>query len=336
MLTIGSVPIEHPFAQAALSGYSDPPMRRVARMHGASYTVNEVVLDRSVMHESDWQRQLLSLEPDAHPVGGQLMGSDPASFAPAARLLADAGYDVIDINFGCPAPKVLDRCRGGFLLSDPETALEIIGRVVDAVGDDRPVTVKMRRGHDDSAESERNFFTILDGAFDLGIAAVTVHGRTVRQRYTGASNRAFLARVKRHLGDKMMLGSGDLFTAQDCIDLMRETSVDGVSIARGAIGNPWIFQNCRALAAGETPTTPTPAKQHHTIATHLAEVIAHYGEASAGKIMSRFGVKYAKHHPEPRKVREAFAAVRSTDDFRDVLDRWYAVDNQLYSVPCAG
>jgi tRNA-dihydrouridine synthase len=219
VLTIGSVPIEHPFAQAALSGYSDPPMRRVARMHGASYTVNEVVLDRSVMHESDWQRQLLSLEPDAHPVGGQLMGSDPASFAPAARLLADAGYDVIDINFGCPAPKVLDRCRGGFLLSDPETALEIIGRVVDAVGDDRPVTVKMRRGHDDSAESERNFFTILDGAFDLGIAAVTVHGRTVRQRYTGASNRAFLARVKRHLGDKMMLGSGDLFTAQDCIDL---------------------------------------------------------------------------------------------------------------------
>ena len=139
------------------------------------------------------------------------MGAEPAQFAEASLKLVEAGFDIIDINFGCPVKKVLGRCRGGFHLGQPDVALDIVQRTRDAVPDEIPVTVKMRRGIDDTQESEDNFFTILDGAFDIGIAGVTVHGRTVQQRYIGPSRLEFLKKVKQHIGDRILLGSGDLF-----------------------------------------------------------------------------------------------------------------------------
>ena len=324
MLSIGNVTIEHPFIQAALSGYSDLPMRRIARRHGASYTLNEVVLDRSVTHKSKWQRKLLSMADDDHPVAAQLMGADPVDFGPAAILLADAGYDVIDINFGCPVKKVLGRCRGGFHLSQPQIALEIVARVIDAVGDRRPVSVKMRRGLDDTLDSERNFFAILDGAFELGVAAIAVHGRTVHQRYVGPSKWDFLKRVKAHVGDKTIFGSGDLFTAEACIAMMNETGVDGVTIARGAIGNPWIFGECLELAAGRPmPPPPSVAEQGRTILEHFEECVAVHGEEVAGRIMRKHGIKYGRLHPHPKKLRESFVAVTTPAEFRAVVAEWY-------------
>ena len=126
MLKLGSLAIDFPVTQAPLSGYSDLAMRRVARMHGAVYTLNEVVLDQTVLTRGKKQRSITALAEDDHPVGGQLMGADPASFALAADKLVEAGYDCVDINFGCPVRKVLGRCRGGFLLSQPKKALEIV------------------------------------------------------------------------------------------------------------------------------------------------------------------------------------------------------------------
>lgn len=323
-LRIGDVELAHPFVQAALSGYSDLPMRRIARRCGASYTLNEVVLDKSVNQKGKLRDRVLSIEADDHPVGGQLMGSNPDDFAPAARALANAGYDVIDINFGCPVRKVLGRCRGGYLLSQPETALRIVRSVLDAVGTDRPVTVKMRRGMDDSDESTRNFFSILEGAFDAGVAAVTVHGRTVVQRYNGPSTWPFLAKVKRHVGDRIVLGSGDLFSASACIEMMAHTGVDGLTIARGAIGNPWIFAECLALASGQPlPEPPSIDEQRRIIAEHYAESIRVHGSRLAGKLMRKFGIKYSELHPHARQVRDAFISVSTTEDIQGVLDRWY-------------
>src|ERR1700753_1503541 len=158
------------------------------------------------------------------------MGADPAQFAPAALRLVDAGFDVIDINFGCPVKKVLGRCRGGFLLSQPETALEIVSRVREAVPPHVPVTVKMRRGLDDTLESREKFFAIFDGAFQRGVAAITVHGRTVQQRYVGPSSWDFLREVKQHASSHTVLGSGDLFTPQACLEMLRYTGVDGVTV----------------------------------------------------------------------------------------------------------
>jgi nifR3 family TIM-barrel protein len=324
MLNLKDLAIQCPFVQAALSGYSDLPMRRIARLHGAVYTLNEVILDQTVNQRGRKQKRILTVADDDHPVGGQLMGANPDDFAPAARAMADAGYDVIDINFGCPVRKVLGRCRGGFLLSQPKDALEIVGRVFDAVGNDKPVTVKMRRGMDDSPESERSFFEILDGAFDIGVAGATVHARTVRQRYVGPSDWSFLAKVKRFAGDRVILGSGDLFSADACVRMMNETGVDGVTIARGCIGNPWIFNECRAIHAGlAMPEPPSIAEQRSAIARHFAESVAHYGEQLASRVMRKFGIKYAEHHPLSMRVRDAFVIIKNPADFQAVLDSWY-------------
>ncbi len=327
MLKLGNVELDVPFVQAALSGYSDLPMRRIARRHGAPYALTEVVLDKLVTQKGRTRRRILNVEPDDHPVGGQLMGANPDDFAPAAFAMAEAGYDVIDLNFGCPVRKVLGRCLGGFHLSQPNVALDIVKRVYDAVGDRRPITVKLRRGLDDSPESERNFFAILDGALAIGVTAVTVHGRTVRQRYVGPSDWRFLERVKRHVGERPVLGSGDLFSAPDCLRMLAETGVDGVTIARGCIGYPWIFSECRALYQGRLlPPPPSVPEQGRTIAAHFAESVAVHGPRRAARIMRKFGIKYAEHHPCSQEVRDAFVAISSVAEFEAVLTRWYRPD----------
>jgi nifR3 family TIM-barrel protein len=313
-----------PFVQAALSGYSDLPMRRLARCYGAPYTLNEVMLDKLVVEQGRKRRPVLEVPDDDQPVGGQLMGTSPEGFAPAVTALAEAGYDVIDLNFGCSVKKVVRRHRGGYLMSDPDTALAIVRAVYGAVGATRPVTVKMRRGMDDDPGSEENFFRILDGAFEIGVSAVTVHARTVRQRYVGPSRWKFLEKVKRHVGDRVILGSGDLFSADACVRMIRETGVDGVTIARGCIGNPWIFEECRALWRGdELPPPPSIARQREAIEQHWTLIVEVYGEAHGARVMRKFGIKYAEHHPWAIDVRNSFVGVKSADDFRRLLDRWY-------------
>jgi len=326
---IGPFQLRTPFVQAALSGYSDWPMRILARRFGASYALCEVLLDQFVLQLKmrDRTKHHLKVTEDEHPVGGQLMGSSPDEFGPAALKLVEAGFDVIDINFGCPVKKVLGRCRGGYHLSQPAVALEIVRRVRDAVPAHVPVTLKMRRGIDDSAESRDRFFEILDGAFGAGVAGITVHGRTVEQKYIGPSRWSFLKDVKAHVGDRTILGSGDLFSAQACLDMMRETGVDGVTIARGAIGNPWIFQQAEALWTGEPlPAPPGVHEQRDVLEEHFALALETYGPERCTTPMRKFGVKYAKLHPQLEQVRAAFCIVKTPDDWAHVLRTWYAED----------
>ncbi|MCA9216201.1 MAG: tRNA-dihydrouridine synthase [Planctomycetales bacterium] len=329
-LKIGKVDIGFPVVQAALSGYSDSPMRVIARRLGASYSICEVMLDQFLVAVKDRQRNrhFLHIADEEHPVGGQLMGAEPEQFSAGATRLVDAGFDIIDINFGCPVKKVLGRCRGGFHLSQPEIALEIVRRTRDVVPDEIPVTVKMRRGLDDTDESRDKFFQILDGAFELGVSGVTVHGRTVMQRYIGPSRWEFLREVKQHVGpDRVILGSGDLFSAQDCLDMITQTGVDGVTVARGAIGNPWIFAQCQALATGDPlPDPPSVRAQGEIIREHYTMSQELYGER-CGALMRKSGIKYSALHPEFESVRSEFVKVKRREDWESVLDRWY--DNDL-------
>lgn len=327
-LRLGSVAIDFPAVQAPLSGYSDWPMRVIAKRLGAAYTVCEVMLDQFIVNVTKGRKakRFLRVTDDEHPCGAQLMGAVPEEFPPAALKLVDAGFDVIDLNFACPVKKVLGRCRGGFLMSEPKTALSIVARVRDALPPSIPLTVKLRRGMDDSPESRDNFFAIFDGVYDLGVVAVTVHGRTVRQRYEGTSSREFLAEVKRHAGNRTVLGSGDLFTARDCLDMFAETGVDGVSVARGAIGNPWIFEQVRALAAGVVLPPPSLHRQREVIAEHYRMAEEIYGPSRCCRIMRKFGIKYARLHPQMQQVRDAFIAVTQPDHWRAALEQWYAED----------
>jgi len=329
-LKIGNIEIGFPVVQAALSGYSDQPMRVLARRFGASYSLCEVMLDQFLVTLKDRKKtsHFLDISPEEHPVGGQLMGAEPIQFAAGAVKLVQAGFDVIDINFGCPVKKVLGRCRGGYHLGQPDIALEIVQRTREAVPAHIPVTVKMRRGIDDSSQSRDDFFRILDGAFAAGISGITVHGRTVEQKYVGPSRWEFLRDVKQHVGpNRVILGSGDLFTAQAALDMIHETGVDGVTIARGAIGNPWIFRQSRVLAAeGRLEPAPTIFEQRETILEHLQLANRIYGTERASTQMRKFGIKYAASHPEFELIRADFAKARGLDGWQAVLKRWYSID----------
>ena len=330
-LKLGSLSLDSQIVQAALSGYSDLPMRVMARRFGASYTLCEVMLDQFLARVGTSRKNLarLAIADEEHPVGGQLMGANPDDFAPAARRLVEAGFDCIDINFGCPVKKVLGRCRGGFLLSTPDTALEIVSRVREAVPTNLPVTLKMRRGIDDSQDSQDKFFTIFDGAFSRGISAITVHGRSVMQRYNGPSNWDFLAAVKRHAGDRTVLGSGDLFSAQACVSMLAHTGVDGVTIARGAIGNPWIFKQTQNLLNGHSAEglqSPRILSQRDVLSEHFRLAVELHGEELASRTMRKFAIKYAKLHPDSLTVRNAFIAAKNLDDWQAVLLKYYSQD----------
>ena len=328
-LRIGPIELDFPVVQAALSGYSDTAMRLVSRRLGASYTLCEVMLDKFVLQVRDRRKNhhFLHVADDEHPVGGQLMGADPAQFGPAAQRLVQRGFDVIDINFGCPVKKVLGRCRGGFHLGQPKVALEIVARVREAVSAHIPVTLKMRRGLDDSQQSLDKFFEIFDGAYQLGVAAVTVHGRTVKQRYNGPSCWDFLRKLKQHAGGRTVLGSGDLFDAQACLDMLHFTGVDGVTVARGAIGNPWVFQQARALAAGlPMPDPPSLFQQRDVIAEHYSLAEEFYGAERCVPTMRKFGIKYSRLHPKCEEVRDDFCQVNAPGAWRQVLEKWYSKD----------
>jgi nifR3 family TIM-barrel protein len=335
MLSIGPHQLALPVVQAAMSGYSDWPMRSLARRMGAPYTICEVLTDTFVNSLKDRARTRhhLFLTDADHPAGAQLMGADPEEFPAAALKLVDAGFDVIDINFGCPAKRGSGRCRGGYHLGQPEVAIEILQRVRDAVPASVPVTVKMRRGLDDSAGSRDKFFRILEAAFETGIAAATIHGRTVEQKYVGPSRWQFLREVRQQFPGRTLLGSGDLFTANDCVRMLHETGVDGVTAARGSIGNPWIFAQAAALLRGEPlPDPPAVHEQREVILEHfrLAERLQPADVAS--RQLRKFGIFYCAWHPQAEDVRAAFIAVKSAADWHAVMDRWYR-DNQPGQFP---
>lgn len=321
-LRLGTVDVGMPAVQAALSGYSDLPMRLVAREHGARYALHEVVLDELVLKKGKLQQQILDVPEQDHPVGGQLMGSQPETFAQAARKLVDAGFDVVDVNFGCPVNKVLGRCRGGYLLQHPDDALALVDAVLQSVQGDAPVTVKMRRGYDDSPEAERSFWSILEGAFTRGVAAITVHPRTVVQKYVGPSRWEFLAKVKRHVGDRTILGSGDLFSPFDVVRMLEQTGVDGVTIARGCIGNPFAFTQVDDLLHGRTPMRPTKAQLGRALLRHLELAREHYGSRALSSMRSH-AIKYAQYHDEPVAARTRMVAVKNEADLELAVDELF-------------
>lgn len=328
-LRIGNLDIGFPVVQAALSGYSDWPMRLLAREYGASYTLCEVMLDQFLVAMKDRakNRHYLYNSIEEQPVAGQLMGAEPEQFGLGAKRLVEAGFAVIDINFGCPVKKVLGRCRGGFHLSQPKVALEIVQRTRDIVPAHIPVTVKMRRGLDDTPESRDRFYEIFEKSFAIGVSAATVHGRTVLQRYNGPSQWSFLKQLKSEFPTCTILGSGDLFTPEDCLRMMEQTGVDGVTVARGAIGNPWIFSQCRALAAGRPlPDPPSVFEQRQALERHWQLAQTLYGPTRTGPLLRKFGIKYAANHPQHLEVRPLFTKVRTQQDWQMILDQWYAVD----------
>ncbi|MEO0588094.1 MAG: tRNA-dihydrouridine synthase family protein, partial [Planctomycetota bacterium] len=331
----GQVGLDAPFYQAGLAGYSDAAMRLVARRHGCPYCVTEAMLDVFLVNGGKGLAEA-ELDDADHPIAGQLMGSHPEDIAAGAKVLVGLGYDVIDVNLACPVKKVKKKARGGHLLSEPEQAVAILDAVRGAVGDDVPCTVKLRRAYDDTVEMAAAFDRVFEATIELGYCGATVHSRTVEQKYLGPGRRPFLrelvdryggeaVRGGRFGGSKFVIGgSGDVWGARDVVRMLEQTRVDVVSVARGCIGNPWVFEQCRALLAGDeqgAARPPTIFEQRDVLLEHFELSVALHGEGKAGRMMRKFGIKFSRHHPEGAAVKGAFIAVESLSDWRAALER---------------
>ncbi len=325
---IGPIQLASPFCQAGLAGYSDRAMRLVARRRGCAYAVTEALLDVIMVNGGQGLKKSIDINDEDHPIAGQIMGSEPDTMAKAAAILEHYHYDVIDLNYACPVKKIRNKARGGHMLRDLERAIPIMRAVRDALKSDTPVSLSLRRAFDDSPQAEDALYTILDEAWRLGFVAARVHGRTVEQKYAGRADWDALRRLKRHYLDKTIIGSGDVFTAEDAVRMKREAGVDVVWLARGAIGNPWIFRDAAKLL--QTPdavlSPPTIGEQRDALTEHFSIAMQIHGEQMAGRRMRKMGIKYARFHPNAAEVKTEFINVVSMTDWQRVIDRWYAVD----------
>ena len=298
-VVFGNITLPHGLALAPLAGVSDRAFRRVCRACGADLTVSEMVSAKALCYE---QRQkgtkarsvsghLASVMADELPMAVQLFGCEPDFMAEAARMLEANDYigcisevppSAIDINMGCPVRKVTGNGEGSALLKNPKLAGEIVKAVVSAVS--LPVTVKIRAGWDAESINAPEVAKILE---DAGASMICVHGRTREQMYEPGVNRSVIAAVKQAVSIPV-LGNGDIYTAADALSMMAETGCDGVMIARGAMGNPWVFSEICAALDGREFTMPTHAERFETALVQVREMIQEKGE--------RVGVAEAKKH----------------------------------------
>jgi tRNA-dihydrouridine synthase len=263
------------------------------------------------------------------PEDGSDREEEEGGWKPPPPDAAASSFAAIDVNLACPVKKIAKKARGGHWLAEPTGAIRILEAVREAVPTHVPVTVKMRRSFDDTPEMIESFWKIFDAAYDMGCAWVTVHGRTVEQKYVGPSRWDLLKEIREARPDRVILGSGDIWNAGDIFRMMAYTGLSGVSVARGCIGNPWIFRQARDLMAGREPSMPTIAEQrqvledHFELAMSVNRSMVRSPESHTGKTMRKFGIRFAQHHPESELVRQRMIAVSSLADWRAVLDELY-------------
>jgi nifR3 family TIM-barrel protein len=313
MLKLGTVELKYPFMQSPLSGYSDYPMRTLAREFGCPLTFAGVMLAKSAAVPKVLRKSIFRPQDDEHPVGAQILGNKPKVMAKAAKDLRAAGYDIIDINFGCPVGKVIRRKRGAYLLTKPQQALEIYQAVRQAV--DCPVTVKLRSGFDSTQAGWEDFIEICELLSAENVDALTIHTRTAEQQYTGDANWDIFKQLKSRFPETVIIASGDLFDAKKCFQLFQQSRVDGLAIARGAIGNPWLFSELRALFEGrELPAKPDLPEQGELILRHFNMLKELYGKRKSVRYFRKFLANYCKLRSERKKTLMRLITIKNCDE----------------------
>ena len=309
-MRIGTVDIPSQLVLAPMAGVTDLAFRLICRELGAGLTVTEMVSAKALCYQDKKSRGLLKLSDGEHPASAQIFGSDPGCMAEAACIAAElSGADLIDINMGCPVGKIVSNGDGSALMRDPEKAARIAEAVVKA--SPVPVTVKMRRGWDKGSVNAVELARMLEQA---GVSAVAVHGRTRAQMYAGAADWDWIAKVKQAVHIPVM-ANGDIFRGEDAPRILAHTGADIAMVGRGALGNPWIFAQCKAALEGRPIPDLPPLEQRCDTAVRQFELnAAHKGEKIACLEARKQYAWYLKGVPRAGHFKEQIVRITTLAD----------------------
>lgn len=305
MVKIGDIVLSSNFVLAPMAGVSDIGFRYLARKYGAGLTYTEMISVKALCFGNKRTFELLKLAPNETPSAVQLFGSDPEAFYNACKIPEIQGFDIIDINMGCPVRKVVARGEGSALMKTPTLASEIVRACIEGSG--KPVTVKHRSGYE--SETAVEFAKVMEKS---GVSAITVHGRTREQMYTGFSDRGVIKRVKEAVSVPVF-GNGDVKTPEDAFSMIAETGCDGVMLARGAVGNPSIF----ASLTGKSIDVDV----YRDILTHIELNRLNTAEESIVGLMKAHLMGYVKGRPGARDIRFAVGTAKTIEDIIDIAKR---------------
>ncbi|GBF78033.1 tRNA dihydrouridine synthase DusB [Paenibacillus sp. 598K] len=300
MLQIGHIQMKNKVVLAPMAGVCNPAFRLIAKEFGCGLVCAEMVSDKAILHGNKRTMEMLYVDEREKPLSLQIFGGDRATLVEAARIVdKQTNADIIDINMGCPVPKVTKCDAGARWLLDPNKIYEMVSAVVDVV--DKPVTVKMRIGWD----SEHIYAVENAQAVErAGGQAVSVHGRTREQQYTGHANWDIIKDVKAAVSIPV-IGNGDIFSPEDAQRILDHTGCDGVMIGRGALGNPWmLYRTVHYLTSGELPPDPTPTDKMKIAILHMDRLIALRGEAVAVREMRKHLAWYLKGLPGAARIKD--------------------------------
>lgn len=311
-LKIGNVVLKNPVILAPMAGVTDLPFRLLCKEHGAGLLCMEMVSAKAVYYHNKNTELLMEIHPEEHPVSLQLFGSDPDIISEIAGKLSDRPFDILDLNMGCPVPKVVNNGEGSALMKNPPLIREILTKTVKACK--KPVTVKIRKGFDDA---HVNAVEIAKIAEDCGVAAIAVHGRTREQYYSGKADWDMIAKVKESVSIPV-IGNGDVTDCASAQALLAHTGCDGIMIGRGAQGNPFLFgQIAHYLETGETLPPPTRAEICDTIMRHIDLQLQYKGEYTAVREMRKHIAWYSAGLPHSARLRQRINEIDSIAQLRE-------------------
>lgn len=313
--SIGSVRVPNPVVAAPMAGVTNLPFRILAKEMGCGLVCTEMISDMALLFDSKVTLRMLSLAQEERPVSVQLFGGSPESLSWAARIVEEHGADIIDINMGCPAPKIVRGGGGSSLLREPDLARRIIEAVVEAAS--VPVTVKLRTGWDESCINIVEMARLAQAA---GARAITVHGRTRVQHYSGKADWGAIARAVEAV-DIPVIGNGDIWAPQDARAMMETTGCAGVAIARGALGNPWIFRRTvHYLRTGELLPEPSVQERVQMAKRHLRMLVDHKGEYIGVREMRKHAAWYVKGIHGAAALRVRINAAETEEEMARILE----------------
>lgn len=313
-LRIGSVTLENNLILAPMAGVTDLPFRLLCKEHGAGLICTEMVSAKAIHFKNKNTESLMEIDEKERPVSLQLFGSEPDLMAEIAKQIEHRNFDILDINMGCPVPKVVNNGEGSALMKNPKLVHEIVSKVSRAIK--KPLTVKIRKGFTEDSVNAVEIAKILE---DAGAAAVAVHGRTREQYYSGQADWDIIRQVKEAVSIPV-IGNGDVTSPQKADELVRQTGCDGIMIARGAQGNPWIFSEMiHWEETGEIPPRPDKDEIRKMMLRHARLQLEYKGEFSGIREMRKHVAWYTKGLKGAARLREKVNAVESLEELENLL-----------------